>query len=121
MRPDLKFIPVKTLDHMNRMKEFAQTFDHDIQDYRHEVREIKKGDQTIGYLQMCLVPTAFVAFHPDFCQPRDTLEIIRQYIAWAKIQHQQGWAAVSFGSTIFTPEIMEKLGFYRMNTELYSI
>lgn len=121
MRQPLDYIPVKTVEHLEKLKDFAKTFDHDICNYRHEATEIRKGDQTVGYWQMYFVPTAFVAFHPEHCEPRDTLDAIKALSSWAKIQHQQGWVAVNFDSKVFTPELMEKLGFHRMNTELYSI
>lgn len=121
MREQLFYLPVNTVEHLNQVKEFAQTFQHDICNYKHKVTEVKKGDKTIAYWQMYFVPTAFVAFHPEHCEPRDTLEIIKALASWAKIQHNEGWVAVNFDSKIFTPELMGKLGFHRMNTELYSI
>lgn len=109
---------------MDEVRAFAKTFDHEVEAHPYPLFLAKKRGQFIGYVQMAVVPLAFPATHtdPNICRPRDTIEMIKAFTYWCKIQHGgNGFVTCPMDSKTFTPAIMERLGFSRLNKELYVV
>jgi len=120
---DINFRVVATEDDIKNIKEFAGSFDHEIKSFKYPILIVQKGDKIIGYGQLINVPILFPAFHtdPNVCSPRDVVETMKQFVGWSKIQHGYGLTAVPKDSKSFTPDVLEKLGYNRMDKELYDI
>lgn len=123
---ELKFemlVPHKDLKRTEELQKFAESFGHKIIDYRHTIVIVKKNKQIIGYCQIVNAPIVYPALHTNrtICTRRDTIEIMKAFTGWAKIQNGEGHIAVPIGSQTFLPHILKKLGFYPQQAEIYSV
>lgn len=123
---ELKFevlVPHKNLERTKELAAFAETFNHKITDFKHTIIIVKKNKQMIGYCQIINTPMVYPALHTDrtICTRRDTIEIMKAFTGWAKIQNGEGNIAVPIGSKTFLPHILQKLGFYPQHAEIYSV
>lgn len=103
----------------NRMQTFAESFDHNIATWRFPVFEGKRDEKTLGYAQVVNIPVVFTAWNPKACKPRDIIDAMNWWKAWAITQNNYGLTTVPLETKSFYPKVMEKLGFKRMNLELY--
>lgn len=103
----------------NRMQGFAESFDHSIDTWRFPIFECMRNDKTLGYAQVVNIPVVFTAWNPKSCKPRDIVDAMNWWRAWAITQNNYGLTTVPLDTKSFYPKVMEKLGFKRMNLELY--
>lgn len=109
---------------LDELREFAKTFNHEIEQHPYPIFAVKKNGQFIAYVQVAMAPLAFPAIHtdPNICRPRDTVEIMKAFTYWTKIQHGgNGFLTAPTDSTTFTPAILERLGFIRLHKEVYAV
>lgn len=126
MTNEIKFEFIKTEDQWNRLETFAKSFgdDHAIVTRDHPMVAIVRDSKWVGYAQIVTVPVVFTAWHtnPQICSPRDVVEGMKAFTGWARLQYNYGLTATPISAlSKFTSSIMEKLGFKRMNAELWEI
>lgn len=103
--------------------DFAEEFDHKIVAHPQvNVTGFYKDGKLFGYADHVFIPTIYPAFHPGHTKPRDVLQVMQDYRAFAQLSGSLGFCGVPLESErpTFTNEIMAKLGLTRMHRELYS-
>jgi hypothetical protein len=120
---ELQYEECDTPEKLSKLREFALTFEppHTIADTKHRVLIVKRNEEWIGYAEICTTPVVYTAWNKQRCKPRDILEAMKAFTGWSKIQFGEGYTAVPLDTKTFPEQIMHKLGFYRMRTELYGI
>lgn len=103
----------------NRMQTFASSFDHHIETWRFPIFEAIRDEKTLGYAQVVNIPIVFSAWNPKSAKPKDIVAGMNWWRAWAITQNNYGLTTVPLNTKTFYPKTMEKLGFKRMNLELY--
>lgn len=109
---------------MEELRAFAKTFEHEIEEHPFPIWAVKKNGQFIAYVQIAMAPVGFPAIHtdPNICKPRDTVELIKMFTSWCKIQYGgNGFVAAPMDSKTFTPATLQRIGFNRLNKELYAV
>lgn len=105
----------------NRMETFAKSFDHEISGWRWPHFEMKRNDYSFGYAQVVHTPIVFTAWHTKQCKPKDFIDGMNWWRAWGLTQNGHGFTTVALDNPTFTPDLMKKMGFKRMNLELYEV
>jgi hypothetical protein len=121
MHAPLNCQQVNSLDanERNRMETFAKSFDHNISSWRFPIFEMKRDEKSFGYAQIVHIPIVFTAWNPKACKPRDFIDGLNWWRAWGLTQNNHGFTTVALENKTFTPDLMKKIGFKRMNLELY--
>jgi len=118
MSETITFEAVRDDEQFKRVKAFAETFNH----------ETLSGDQIImigregrlfGYIQIHTRPILLGSWHPD-AGARNIKEAIEDIRKWVDMKFEgRAFTAVTLDHQTFPPKTMEKLGFKRLNVELY--
>lgn len=120
MSHEYSFEFVKTPEQLGKLRKFAATFDHKIYTAQHPLLVFKRDGEWVGHFQIVTsMPIVFPAWNPHVCNARDVVEGTKRMIAWGEIQHGGGFVTVPLDTKSFVPDVMTKLGFSRMNMELY--
>lgn len=122
MRHEVKFETIVMESQIDKLRKFGSEFDHKLSDQSlsHPILVAKVDNEWKGYFQIIQkIPIVFPSIHPGKCKPMDTVEIMKAFQGWAKIQYGGGIVAVPIDSSTFTPEIMEKMFFKRNFQEIY--
>jgi hypothetical protein len=120
---EITFENCETPEKLEKLRAFAATFDppHFIEDTKHRIIIFKRRGEWIGYAEIVNTPIVFTAWNKNRCKPRDIVETMKAFVGWARIEHGEGFTAVPLDTRTFPEKIMNKLGFYRLKTELYSV
>jgi hypothetical protein len=119
---NLKFDPINTPQAFEQLRKYGETFNHEVRASKYPLIAFRMGDRPWhGYCQVYGGPLIFSSWHtdPKICSPRDVVETFKGLAGWMKLQHGGGFAATAMGNTNFTPEIMAKFDFARLNMEIY--
>jgi hypothetical protein len=113
-------------DDFKRMQIFAKSFDHDITPWKNgRVFAFERGEKVYGYADVIYLPVAFPAFHPELTEPRAVLEVMQGWKTYCEIAHDgEGWIAApteGHRPSTFPSETVEKLGYAKMNREIYQL
>lgn len=124
MTNEIKFEYIRTEEQWKRLEEFARSFgdEHKLTTRDFAMMAVVRDGKWVGYAQIVNVPIVFTSWHPDekICSPRDVCEAMKAFVGWAKIQWNYGMTATPISLTSkFTAKVMEKLGFRKMNAELW--
>lgn len=129
LTPTIDYIPVNTNNENDKgkLQGFANSFEHEIKTWRYPIYKCVRMEtgQYIGYTQVYTAPTIFTAWHPQIVTPREMAEVNNAFRNWCRIAYGDGMLAVPSETSKsqiprkFTPEIMGKLGYNRMDMELY--
>lgn len=117
----IQFEECDTPEKFSKLREFAATFEpkHFIPDNNHRFIIIKKDGIWIGYSEIVSTPLVFSSWCKSRCTPRDILDGMKAFVGWSKIQYGEGYTAVPLDTRTFPEKIMNRLGFYRLNVEVY--
>jgi len=133
---NLQFEYVDTAEKFLKLKEFAQTFEHDIHPEcvkapvliikRVTGKDDDRKEEWLGFVQMVNCPLLFTAWNPNVCSHREVVEGMKAFTGWAKLNgtlsgKYPGFAAVPTKSKTFTQKVMEKMGFRRLFAEIYAV
>jgi hypothetical protein len=120
---EYRLIPQDTVE-FESLQQFAQSFNHKIikhpkiNHYAHY-----RGEKLIGYSDHVFIPTVYPAFHPEFTNPRDVVQVMSDWKTHCQLSATPGIIGVPFdnngGNGNFPEAIMQKLGLIRLNRELY--
>lgn len=121
MREALSFETLHATSDFSELEAFANSFDHNIGPQSAPVVVVRRLGQILAYFQVCKPPVILPALHPEFCSPRDSIEIIGAIAAWSKIAH--GSCLMASPDTAsggpFSDEMCEKLGFKNVATQMW--
>jgi hypothetical protein len=121
MKSPVKFEYVQPTDNdlKAQLQTFANSFDHSIETWSHPIFIAKTDNKWIGYIQIVNQPTVFTAWKPEAASARTIIEAMLQLVGWVRFQFGSGFTTVPLDTKSFFPSVMKKLGFKRMNLELY--
>src|ERR1700761_5297585 len=110
-----------TIENLSKLKEFAITFDppHEVNFDKHRIVIVKADGLWVGYAEIVTTPVVFSAWCSHVCTPKIIQEGMKAFTGWAKLTYGEGLTAVPLNTKSFSEVIMDKLGFYRLRTELY--
>jgi hypothetical protein len=130
MKEQIRFGLVKTVEELERLKQFAATFDHAVGDNSmFPIYTVERGEQLIGYYNLINFPVPVVcpAMHPDICTPRDfrdSLEFVKHHFCLNSINGNfpHGTCLLAVPPKLpFSPSAFERSGFKRTGLELWQI
>jgi hypothetical protein len=108
-----------------RMQTFAKSFNHDIQPMRNgKLIALERDERVFGYADIIHLPIVFPAFHPAITNPRSVVETFKGWRAMCQLSHGgEGIIAIPLDHDrkTFPTEMLEGLGYKKMNRELYSL
>lgn len=122
-----RFVQVPSYtDDFKRMQLFAKSFDHDIQPWKNgRLVAFERGEKIFGYADIVYLPVAFPAFHPGLTDPRGVLEVVQGWKTHCEFAHGgEGFIGVptdDIRTKNFPKETIEKLGYSKMNREIYQL
>lgn len=112
-------------DEFKRLQLFANSFNHVLDPLRSQkIVAFEKGEKTYGYADIVYLPIAFPAFHPDVTSPRGVVEVVEGWKAHCELNTGgEGYIGVPLDEsrTTFPKQMLEKLGFQKLERELYSL
>ena len=110
---------------LERMQNFAKSFDHIIQPMRNgKIVALERDGVIFGYADIIYLPVVFPAFHPDKTNPRKVVETLKGWKASCQLTNSgDGLIGVPLDEDrkTFPREMLTGAGFQKMNRELYSI
>ena len=117
----ISFEECNTPEKLEELRKFAATFEpaHTIPDTPHRIVIVKREGLWIGYAEIVTTPVVFSSWSKERCKPSDIIDGMKAFVGWSKLQYGEGFTAVPFDTRSFPEKIMNKLGFFRMNVELY--
>lgn len=123
--PKIQFEEITTPDRLAELRAYAATFEppHVITaaDEKHRIVAVKKDGVWFGYSIIVNTPIVFSAWSSLDSKPQDIMEAMKAFVGWARLTTGQGLTAVPLDTRTFPEKIMNKLGFYRLKTELYGV
>jgi hypothetical protein len=112
-RLDYKLIPQNTPEFVHLI-EFAKSFDHDVIPHPNiNYFGIYREGKLIAYSSHVYMPVVYPAFHPEYTNPRDVIQVLQDFKSHLQISNTQGFIGTpaKVDRLAFTDEIMKKLGF----------
>jgi len=124
-RIEYRYLPNNTQEYAN-LQQFAKTFDHEIipnsniNTYAHY-----SDGKLFGYSDHVFMPTIYPAFHPEYSQPKDVIQVMNDWRAHTQLSGKMTYIGVPMPDDShranFPQSVMEKLGLVRMKREVYSV
>jgi len=109
-----------TPEKLAELKTFAANVQppHSIPEDAGRIIMIRRRGQLVAYAIECKTPVVIVTWGNN-CHPRDVAEASATLSCWSQLQHGSALTAVTLNHPTFPPHVMEKLGYRRLNLELY--
>lgn len=109
-----------TPEKLEELKKFAANVNppHIIPENQGRIIIVKRRSQIIAYAVEMKTPVVIVTWGNN-CLPRDIAEASSTLSCWSQIEHGSALTAVELNHPTFPPNVMEKLGYQRLNLELY--
>ena len=113
----IKTFIVQAKEDFERLKGFAESFGHKINESLQAVVLTNEEGNWIGYFQLTKTPTFLVGLHPTLAEGRVAVEAIKKMQAWSEIQYGEAVCGVNPGSSF--EELLPRLGFHDTNIKLF--
>lgn len=112
----IKTLTIQTVEDMQRLKGFAASFGHKINEKLQAVVLTDENDTWIGYFQLIKTPVFLVGLHPQLSEGRNSIEAIKKMQAWSEMTYGEAIVGVNPGSPF--EELLPRLGFHDTNLKL---
>ena len=113
-------------EEMEKLQLFARSFGHEITPHPQiNVYAHYRDDICFGYSEHVFIPTVYPAFHPGLTKPSDVLQVMNDWRSHTQLSGKAGYIgvplAIAEGRANFPEGIMNKLGLYRMEREVFAV